>query len=83
MLRNVIGSSVSEYPALFASERNKMASRFVSVTENELFSINESGWQNNSKKATKFGNKSFKDMFCLQMMNGGDKPTFRKIVLKI
>ena len=32
-LRNLIGSSTSEYPALLISEQNKMAFSFVSVTE--------------------------------------------------
>ena len=35
--RNLICSPVSEYPALFTSEQNKMASRFVYVTGEELF----------------------------------------------
>ena len=33
LLHNLIGSSISEYPAIFTSEQNKMASSFVSVTE--------------------------------------------------
>ena len=36
ILLDLIGSSVSEYPALFISYQNKMASRLVFVTE-ELF----------------------------------------------
>ena len=35
-LRNLIGSSIPEYPAPFTSEQNKMASSFVYVTE-ELY----------------------------------------------
>ena len=36
-LRNLIDSSISEYPAPFTSEQNKMASSYVYVTEEELF----------------------------------------------
>ena len=59
-LRNLIGSSISGYPALFTSEQNKMASSYVYVTEEEFFSINEVAVPGNTKKATKFGNKIFK-----------------------
>ena len=41
VLRDLIGSSSSEYPRLFrAPEKNKMASRLVSVTEDETKRIN-------------------------------------------
>ena len=36
-MRNLIGSSISEYPALFTSEQNKMATSFVYFTEKEMF----------------------------------------------
>ena len=39
-----------------------MASSFVYVTEEELFSINEVAVPDNTKKATKFGNQVFKDI---------------------
>ena len=35
-LHNLIGSSITEYPALFTSEQNKMASSFVYVTDEQL-----------------------------------------------
>ena len=54
-LRNLIGSSISEYPALFTPVENKMASSYVSVKE-EPFSINEVAVPDNTRKATKFGN---------------------------
>ena len=43
---------------LFTSEqpkRNKMASRFASVSEEEILSINEEAVPKNTKMATKFG----------------------------
>ena len=98
-MRNLIGSSVSEYPAVFTFRQNKMASHFVSVTEENFFLINEAAVQDSSKKATKFGYKLSKDMYFVYFLaiNAlkmcwkcfvykwwvGDKPTFRKIVLKI
>ena len=36
-MRNLIGPSISEYPVLFTSELNKMATSFVYFTEQELF----------------------------------------------
>ena len=81
-MHNLIGSSILEYPALFTSEQNKMASCYVYVTE-ELFSINEVAVPDYNEKATKFGNYVFEDMylfyflainahrmFYLQMMSG-------------
>ena len=50
------------------SEQNKMVSRFLSVTEEELFLVNEAAVRNNSKKATKFANKLFKDMYFFYML---------------
>ena len=41
-LRNLIGSSISECPALFTSKQNKMASSYIYVTEEELFFIKRS-----------------------------------------
>ena len=38
-LHNVVGSSISEYPALFTIQQNKMSSRFVSVTGEEIVSF--------------------------------------------
>ena len=35
-MRNLIGSSTSEYPALFTFKQNKMASSLVYVTEDKL-----------------------------------------------
>ena len=43
---------------LFTSEqpkRNKMASRFASISEEEILSINEEAVPKNTKMATKFG----------------------------
>ena len=43
---------------LFTSEqpkRNKMASRFASISEKEILSINEDAVPKNTKMATKFG----------------------------
>ena len=34
-LRNLIGSAISEYPALFTSEENKMASHFASFNDDD------------------------------------------------
>ena len=78
--------------------QNKMAPRFVSVTV-ELFLINEAAMEKNSKKATKFANKLFKDMYFFYFLAinvlkicskcfvykwwAGDKQTFRKIVSQI
>ena len=97
VLHDLIGSSISVYPALFTSEQNKMASRFVTVTEG-TFLMNEANAENNSKKAVRTGNYLFKDMYffyfsatyALKMSSKcfvykwwvGDKQTFRKIVLK-
>ena len=36
-------------------EKNKMASRFASVTEEQILSINEADVPNNTEMATKFG----------------------------
>ena len=44
---------------LFTSEqpkRNKMASRFASISEKEILSMNEEAVPKNTKMATKFGN---------------------------
>ena len=44
--------------ALFTSEqpkKNKMASRFASVSEEEILSMNEEAVPKNTKMATKFG----------------------------
>ena len=43
---------------LFTSEqpkRNKMVSRFVSISEKEILSVNEEAVPKNTKMATKFG----------------------------
>ena len=43
---------------LFTSEqpkRNKMASRFASISENKILSMNEEAVPKNTKMATKFG----------------------------
>ena len=40
-----------------------MASSFVYVTEEEHFSNKQSPLPDNTKKATKFGNKIFEDMY--------------------
>ena len=51
---------------LFTSEqpkRNKMASRFASVSEEEILSINEEAVPKNTKMATKFGVTVFNGKF--------------------
>ena len=96
--QNLIGSSIPEYSALITSEQNKMAYSFVYVTE-EHFLINKVAVQDNTKKATKFGNQAFKVMnlfyflainalrMCFKMFVYkwliGDKTTFRKVFFKI
>ena len=61
--RNLISSSISQYPALFNSDENNIASSFVQVTRRRTFiSINEVALPKNTKKRKKFGNKVFKDM---------------------
>ena len=64
-LYNLIGSCISEYPALFTSKQNKMTSSFVSVTEEELFLKNEVPV---IEKASKFGKKVFKDLHVLHFL---------------
>ena len=66
-MRNLIGSSISEYPTPFTSEQNKMESSHVYVTEEELFSIDEVSVPDSTKKATKFGNEVFKG--CAFLLN--------------
>ena len=47
---------------LFTSEqpkRNKMASRFASISEKEILSMNEDAVPKNTKMATKFGVSRF------------------------
>ena len=47
-----MGYSSSEYPTLFrVSEKNKMASRFASLTEDKIEEINGSGVSKNSSKS--------------------------------
>ena len=62
-LRDLIGPPTKEYPALFNSEHKQMAYSFASVTEEEFCLMNKAVVQNNSKKAKKFGNKLFKDIY--------------------
>ena len=85
-LRNVIGSSISEYPALFTSKQNKMASSFVYVTEEPFFNkqsrytrqcqTNNEIWQLSIQRyifLLLFSDKFTQDvfiMFFLQMMSG-------------
>ena len=56
-----------EYPAPLTSKQNKMASSFVKVTE-KLSLINEVVVPDNTKKATKFGNKVFKDTYFFYLL---------------
>ena len=59
------------------SNKNKMAgvnSRFASVSESEILKIQEDAVPENTKKATKFGMKVFRDLiFC--------KPVFYRSLL--
>ena len=51
-------SRLGKYPPLFTSEqpkRNKMASRFASISEKQIFSTNEEAVTKNTKTAAKFG----------------------------
>ena len=53
-----LGSSEVIIQVLFTPEhpkRNKMASRFASISEKEILSMNEEGVPKNTKMATKFG----------------------------
>ena len=63
VFRNLIGSSISKYPALFTfGQNNKMASSYVYVRKNFFF-INKVAVPDSNKKATKLGNYVFKNMY--------------------
>ena len=54
---------------LFTSEqlkRNKMASRFASISEKEILSMNDEAVPKNTKMSTKFGVTVFNDKLSLQ-----------------
>ena len=84
-LGNMIGSPISEYPALFTSEQSIMASSYVYFTEEELFFNKRSRRARHHQKSNKIwdfsiqryvflpflSDKSIQGVFqCFQMMSG-------------
>ena len=84
-MRVLIGSRNLEYPWIFAvlgliQNSVKMASRFATVSKDEILAVNETAAPTNTKKQTKFGLSVFTGrynffFFCNKIMKNDPRNT--------